>query len=302
MLSDLANFLTPDETFGDLLARCHSEPLALGVRFLEELVPVRASQLIEISGASGSGKTELLTQAAAAAILPKVSGLDLGRGEHAIYLDLDGKFDLIRLMQVLQGRLRAAEPEANQQGVELPDDVLRPSLQRFHLIQCHSSFDYLAALWTLRNLIPILQEAEGCQLLLLDNVAAFYWLDRICQPTPSAPPGPRADLSGQGGVLTLQSVHAAAGQMLKDLMRTHRLVCLATRHNILTSQGDADGWHYHDFMPQPWQALVRHKVLLKSVPGSWTSQGRSTLFQGINQARPDRVLTLDIGAATASAG
>ncbi|KAK9836924.1 hypothetical protein WJX84_001391 [Apatococcus fuscideae] len=283
MLSDLANFLTPDETFGDLLARCHSEPLALGVRFLEELVPVRASQLIEISGASGSGKTELLTQAAAAAILPKVSGLDLGRGEHAIYLDLDGKFDLIRLMQVLQGRLRAAEPEANQQGVELPDDVLRPSLQRFHLIQCHSSFDYLAALWTLRNLIPILQAGSG-------------------RPTPSAPPGPRADLSGQGGVLTLQSVHAAAGQMLKDLMRTHRLVCLATRHNILTSQGDADGWHYHDFMPQPWQALVRHKVLLKSVPGSWTSQGRSTLFQGINQARPDRVLTLDIGAATASAG
>lgn len=62
MLSDLASFLTPDETFGDLLARCHSEPLALGVRFLADLVSARANQLIEISGVSGSGKTELLTQ------------------------------------------------------------------------------------------------------------------------------------------------------------------------------------------------------------------------------------------------
>ena len=62
MLGDLAKFLNPDETFGDLLARCHSEPLVLGVKFLEDLVPVRPNQLIEISGVSGSGKTELLTQ------------------------------------------------------------------------------------------------------------------------------------------------------------------------------------------------------------------------------------------------
>ena len=62
MLGDLAKFLNPDETFGDLLARCHSEPLVLGVKLLEDLVSVRANQLIEISGVSGSGKTELLTQ------------------------------------------------------------------------------------------------------------------------------------------------------------------------------------------------------------------------------------------------
>ena len=56
---DLLAFVQPDETAFDLLARTATEPIPTGVFFLGKL---RAGQTLEISGPSGTAKTELLIQ------------------------------------------------------------------------------------------------------------------------------------------------------------------------------------------------------------------------------------------------
>lgn len=51
-----------------------------------------------------------LVQVAATCVLPKTAGGVVvgGHGSHALFLDLDCKFDVLRLMQILEGRARRA--------------------------------------------------------------------------------------------------------------------------------------------------------------------------------------------------
>ena len=61
---DLRAFVQPDESALELLARTATEPIQTGIFFLGSL---RAGQALEISGPSGSAKTELLIQVSASA-------------------------------------------------------------------------------------------------------------------------------------------------------------------------------------------------------------------------------------------
>ena len=45
----------------------------------------------------------------------------------------------------------------------------------------------LAIATVLNHVLSVTQSNGGIRLLLIDNVAAFYWLDRACKPsTPAA--------------------------------------------------------------------------------------------------------------------
>ena len=57
---ELRAFVQPDESAFDLLARTAVEPVQTGIFFLGYL---RIGQLLEITGQSGTAKTEILTQA-----------------------------------------------------------------------------------------------------------------------------------------------------------------------------------------------------------------------------------------------
>ena len=58
-MSHLLAFLKPDETAAQLIARTHVEPVDTGLFFARGLRP---GQVLEISGPSGSAKTEILQQ------------------------------------------------------------------------------------------------------------------------------------------------------------------------------------------------------------------------------------------------
>lgn len=119
-------FLRPDETAAQLFARSNPHPITSGVPPLDIHGGLHAGHLIEVAGPSCSGKTEILTQVyrmgftsqqpvgshpllqvLAHTILPEqwqdhhVGGLHAG----ALFLDLDTRFDLLRLIQILQSRL-----------------------------------------------------------------------------------------------------------------------------------------------------------------------------------------------------
>eukprot|EP00850_Spirogloea_muscicola_P004971 SM000022S07185 [mRNA] locus=s22:446584:447157:+ [translate_table: standard] len=110
---DLWAFVLPDDTARAFLERCHMAPLRTSVPFLDRVRLRRGHSVVEISGASGSAKTEVLVQAAATCLLPKqVNGVHYGGNEGAVlYFDLDFKFDILRLVNILKARIREARGE-----------------------------------------------------------------------------------------------------------------------------------------------------------------------------------------------
>lgn len=76
------------------------------------------------------------------------------------------------------------------------------------------------------------QESGGIQLLLIDNVAAFYWLDRASQPLPAHV----MDLT-KDSYLGMQQAHACIAAEVAALMREYRLAVIATKQAVLSASG-----------------------------------------------------------------
>ena len=70
----LLEFLQPDESMRVFLARTFVEPLRTSIAFVDNAA-IRPGNVLEVVGASGSGKTELLMQVLA--FCPQESGLSL---------------------------------------------------------------------------------------------------------------------------------------------------------------------------------------------------------------------------------
>lgn len=269
-MAEYASFLEPDETAYDLFARIVVDPTRTGIPFLDQAIFLRPGHVVELVGPSGCGKSELLIQAAASCILPKeVNGvLYGGREENSLLLDLDSKFDTLRLIQVLDAKIQAAQ-QAQQRHTTHDSHVLEDCLHRFHLMQCHSSFQLLAALKVMKPVLTSLQSKGGVSLLLIDNVAAFFWLDKAIRPATPAPGQSRHNMPET--TLTLHSVHAAVAAALQAIMQHHRLAVLATKHAVLSASNQGAGgallWTHREFLPQAWHDMVTHRIMLRCIPG-----------------------------------
>lgn len=64
--AELLSFLRPDETAAEFLLRTYVEPFRSGCALLDRHVSLRPGHVLEVAGAAGSGKTELLVQVNAA--------------------------------------------------------------------------------------------------------------------------------------------------------------------------------------------------------------------------------------------
>ena len=205
-----------------------------GIPFVDAHGALRAGQLVEVCGVGGSGKTEILMQAAVNCVMPRRrGGVDFGGCESSVLLvDLDGKFDTLRLLKILTARIKDAitaaaatnnadEAPSSVGGLDaLNDEVYVESMGRFQMLRCHSSLDFLKALSVIERIFAAQETKTSSagttrskntarhpnRLLLIDNVAAFYWLDR-------------ASRREQGAPLSLHSVHHASAAKLQELSR-----------------------------------------------------------------------------------
>ena len=278
------------------------DPMLTGIPFVDAHGALRPGQLLEVCGVGGSGKTEILMQAAVHAVTPRRRGGVAFNGCEAsvLLIDLDGKFDTLRLIKILTGKIRDtvdeasarayggthsadastsstfpgfhpgsqtqrrddvppverryAHPYGHDEGPPPRSDADRAALRdriyvecmgRFQTIRCHCSLDFLKALAVAER---VFQERErkakeadvtsnstppedsstyggvgvkhgdthARRLLLIDNVAAFYWLDR-------------ASRREQGAPLSLRSVHHASAARLQELSRRCRAPIIVTK-------------------------------------------------------------------------
>ena len=71
------------------------------------------------------------------------------------------------------------------------------------------------------------------RLLLLDNIAAFYWVDAAVRGKPPQP--------GQAtSALTLQAVHSVCAAELRSLAKQLRLVVIVTKHAFRAETGQGE--------------------------------------------------------------
>lgn len=118
---DLYLFVQPNESAAQLLLRCQSEKLHTGVFIIDDNVSLRPGQFLEIVGPSSTGKTEILLQTAVNFLAQQVASeptnpaVGAAPGQPApkslqhqvVYIDLDGKFDPLKLVQTLIAQLEA---------------------------------------------------------------------------------------------------------------------------------------------------------------------------------------------------
>ena len=238
-----------------------------GIPFVDAHGSLRAGQMLEVCGVGGSGKTEILMQAAVNCALPKArGGVSFGGCEGGVLLlDLDGKFDTLRFMKILTSRVKDAvirgisatmkqnetaagapsqprkTPPLDAESEALIDAVYAECVWRFHMLRCHCSLDFLKALTVVERAFVEAEaererrdaadasaddaadasaartraraQTQTRRLLLIYNIAAFYWLDR-------------ASRREQGAPLSLHAVHHA---FAAKLLALRRVLCISRR-------------------------------------------------------------------------
>lgn len=133
------------------------------------------SQIIEITGAEGTGKTLLVTDFLARCLLPKshVDNQLPGRNCGALIINTNHHFDLFKLAELLQHHIKTNCKTLNSNTIQ---DIIKESLKNLTVINCYTNEQFQAALLNLESLI--LQQTN-IGLLIVDTIAAFYWLERI---------------------------------------------------------------------------------------------------------------------------
>lgn len=343
---EMKQFVLPDESAAIFLARSHAERFWTSVPFIDKQT-LQAGHVLEICGASGSAKTQILLQIAVTCILPKQENQVVygGFGGSAFYFDLDCRLDVGRVLQLLQARINGAR---RAQGVSpIPFGELRPvsrqvqgysnsafsmgktanscchpliasCLDRFHLIRCHSSFQFLASLKTIRPLFRQLDDnaLSTTQLLFIDSISAFYWMDRAALTT--LVPSPAAGLSGRP--LNPSVVGDAIVRELRQLRRSYKLFVIAARTYLFSSSTSDSFWqrgnvqrssrsddisgndnqasslrnrgvplsmwnrkkdNRQNFMPAVWQDFITHRVMLDMIPTLVGGGKEKQVFQAV---------------------
>ena len=131
--------------------------------------------MVEFCGAEGTAKSELLLNIAAICILPKSwHGISLpGRNVDAVFISTDYKFDLTRLVTIMEGiTLSHGVQPAPQMNCK---ELIASSLSHLHVVNCGSIDELIITLYSLRT---FLKNHPAVCALLIDNVGTFWWIDK----------------------------------------------------------------------------------------------------------------------------
>ena len=216
-----------------------------------------ADSVLEVVGAAGAGKTELLYYLAACTVAPPrwtdartgrswtVPG---ARGRHVVWVDVDLKASALRLAQVVRALLErsVADDGAVEAVVGVPDAVVAEALARLQIFRCADSLQVVATLHSLAFRPDLARPPAELCTVLLDGVASLYWQDRDESVTPD------------GQAFYQRQVVTA----LRRLQRTVPTAVVATRAALLGPPAGRTDLPPRDVMCSSWAGLVTHRLWL----------------------------------------
>ncbi|XP_049542850.1 uncharacterized protein LOC125955749 [Anopheles darlingi] len=137
----------------------------------------KPGELVEISGASNTGKSLLLLELIAHIILPTNCG---GTGQEVVLIDCENSYDSSLMLDVMEkGIQKDAEPEvAATLDVQQLKRIQEEALQRLHRFACHTLEIYDFCLRALKYRLFI--RHPSIRYVLVDSIASFYWTTTKC--------------------------------------------------------------------------------------------------------------------------
>ncbi|XP_072989706.1 DNA repair protein XRCC2 homolog isoform X2 [Typha latifolia] len=307
MAEDPRAWIQGDESAKEMLSRVLSERPFVLLPPLHR-VPLRVGNVVEISGPSNSAKTQVLLQAVVHCILPKEwKGIHFGGLEKMVmYFDLDCRFDVLRLSQILRHRITetcgsvhdtywGTNEGPGRKDIKVArdhpfdDELLLACMRRFLYNRCYSSSEFLAALKKMRCLSQRESAAlgVGIHFLMIDSIGALYWMDRLRQ-SMSVSENTRSSYRKN---ISLQSLAEIMVEEIRKLLQLQPVLVLATKPPVFgagPSTNDlcrtAGKWvdetdfrtpnreaekkiSFREYMPSVWQSFVTHRVYLQASEG-----------------------------------
>ncbi|XP_006646514.1 DNA repair protein XRCC2 homolog [Oryza brachyantha] len=288
-------WLAADETAAAFLSRSLSARPPILLPPPLHRAPLRPGNVVEIAGPSNSGKSQLLLTAAIQCILPKEwKGTYFGGlGKAVIYLDLDCRFDVLRLAQVLRNRIAECCGSTNPRNEEFAEDAAVDSsfentlfsdcMKRFLYARCYNSSDFIAALQNMHSQSQAKSEVLGVGIyfLMIDSIGSFYWMDRDSQPITES----------KGRTLSRQSMTEMVVQKLRRFFQLQPVLLMVTKAPIYgegfttgndfqrgtskqtsedstircTGPEEEKNISCREFMPSVWQSFVTHRIKLQDL-------------------------------------
>ncbi|XP_044977559.1 DNA repair protein XRCC2 homolog isoform X1 [Hordeum vulgare subsp. vulgare] len=292
------DWLSVDETAAAFLSRSLSTRPPILLPPPLHRAPLRPGNVVEIAGPSGSGKSQLLLMSAVQCILPKEwEGVHFGGlGKAVMYIDLDCRFDVLRLAQILRKRIAAGCGSVHPTNEEFEIDgskdefhslestLFSDCMKRFLYVRCYNSSELIDALKSLKFQSEARSEVFGISVyfLMLDSIGAFYWIDRALQPTRES----------KGKALSFQSITETVIQEIHKFLQLQPILVLVTKapiygEGITTSNDfqrgsskymseDSTALRYpkreeerngscREYMPSAWQTFVTHRIKLQDL-------------------------------------
>ncbi|XP_071454508.1 DNA repair protein XRCC2 [Hetaerina americana] len=184
------NYECKAETGIQLLARSGSRPKIKGIDdglfFRDSSSCPDNGDTLEISGDGSVGKTLFITQLIAQCILPKMVKTEVdihvgGIGASAILINTDHHFQISKLVQILEQRLKTCFSDRGMDSSDVKishaiEKHLENSLKKLLTLNCYDSAQLYA---TFHSLEKHLIDNRSVALLVLDSASSFYWQD-VC--------------------------------------------------------------------------------------------------------------------------
>eukprot|EP00051_Salpingoeca_urceolata_P020509 m.308414 g.308414 ORF g.308414 m.308414 type:complete len:344 (+) comp19632_c1_seq1:83-1114(+) len=274
--------------------------------------------VVEFYGQEGSGKSELLLHCIVHCILPQthasatVSATPLGAGVGVLVIDTDYRFSLERLVTVMERRL-------DDRGIdeESASDIITESLGRLFVSRCNSQSELIV---TLQGVPELLAMHTLVQVLAIDSISAFYYLERaacgdkydaaaasfckaqrrgmlrdLCLVIDTCHQHPLIEAQQTNAFILNFPVPGAVVTCLRELLGEHPLVVLVSKLALFgggTGGSSRDLFGHHDFLPREWDRLVTRRVVVASSPGHTTATsplGELHTLRGLKLVKPAKL-------------
>lgn len=177
----MAEYIT--ESAAQMVSRIHSKLRPSLAKLAPEIIPAHGphpSEIIEIRGESNVGKTIMLLELIAKAVIPIEHG---GRSATVILIDLTSNFCIQNMLPILEKHIlhhrlqmdNSTETEALRSAITKDvQEVIELALNNLQLIQCYASEEFDRALFriaTPKVLHP------NVSMLAIESLGAYYWND-----------------------------------------------------------------------------------------------------------------------------
>eukprot|EP01135_Chromosphaera_perkinsii_P002960 Nk52_evm71s230 gene=Nk52_evmTU71s230 len=256
----------------------------------------REGDIVELNGASGSGKSEILFGIIANFILPREWG---GLQKGAVFVDVDYKFDILRIVNIVRFLVVQREYSLKGQGVNacVLKNIVQQSLQRLYVVRPESPNHLVMCLY---RLAYFFNERSTFKVLALDSISASYWIDKA---------EALDNFNDQG-----QRVKQMA-RVIKNIADECRVLFICSKAELFATSYDRKNNRYSnakrssEFLCKSWQDIVTYRFLLQREDGAECREklvGKGTLFSATLTSKfpqPKRFFKIDhAGISTLSKG